>query len=116
MKIGKLNRLMTIQSRSATQDAAGQQIDTWTDVGTLWVNALHQTGAGAIRSRVQTNVSTQLALYSFKCRYASALLLGINNGMRGVLNSLYFDIKDLTLDLENQDEAFLVCEQGGSTG
>ncbi len=36
MRSGRLRHRVTIQSRSATMDAAGGQPDTWTDVATVW--------------------------------------------------------------------------------
>lgn len=97
-------------------DEAGQQLLTWTEIGTLWVNPLHQTGAGAIRSRNQGNVATQLAQYSFKARYASVIALGIANAHRLVVDGLNFDVKDVIRDVARHEEAFLVCEQGGNDG
>lgn len=116
MKIGQLNRLASVQARTDTQDEAGQQLQSWSEIGTLWVGALHQTGMGAIRSRNEGNVSAQLAQYSFKARYASVVALGITNAHRLVLDGLNFDIKDVTRDLARHDEAFLVCMEGGNDG
>jgi SPP1 family predicted phage head-tail adaptor len=44
MRSGDLNRQVTIQARATTQDAAGQQSTTWTDVVT--VNAKIQPLSG----------------------------------------------------------------------
>jgi SPP1 family predicted phage head-tail adaptor len=38
MEIGKLNKRVTFQRRSATLDDYGQQLDAWTEVATVWAN------------------------------------------------------------------------------
>ena len=38
MKAGTLNRRVTIQRRVPGQDEAGQPIDTWEDMATVWAN------------------------------------------------------------------------------
>ena len=38
MDIGQLNRRVTLQSRSATLDAYGQEVNSWVDIATVWAN------------------------------------------------------------------------------
>jgi SPP1 family predicted phage head-tail adaptor len=38
MRAGRLDRRVTLQQRTLAQDAQGQQIETWTDVDTVWAS------------------------------------------------------------------------------
>lgn len=38
MDIGKLDKRITLQTRSATLDAYGQELNSWTDYATIWAN------------------------------------------------------------------------------
>ena len=38
MDIGKLNKRITLQSRSATLDDYGQELNSWSNVATVWAN------------------------------------------------------------------------------
>lgn len=42
--IGLADRRLTIQGLSATQDAAGQPIETWADGLTVWSRLINQSG------------------------------------------------------------------------
>lgn len=62
MRAGRLRRRVTIQSQSTSRDAAGQPVDTWTDVATVWA-AVEDVqgreiirGGGAVTAHVTTTV------------------------------------------------------------
>jgi SPP1 family predicted phage head-tail adaptor len=38
MDIGKLDKRVTLQRRSSTLDAYGQEVNSWTDIATVWAN------------------------------------------------------------------------------
>lgn len=44
MNPGKLNRRITIQSRTVTKDGAGGKIETWADVFDCWAELVKTTG------------------------------------------------------------------------
>ena len=44
MKAGNLDRRITIQALTATQDGAGQPVETWADLATVWANVQHLRG------------------------------------------------------------------------
>lgn len=116
MEAGKLTRQITIERLPSGVDSWGQPYDTWQQVGKLWAHISHETGMGAIRSRSPEGIPTSIARYSFKVRRESLLSLGIDVGMRVSYASMYFDIKTITHNLNKNDESFLICEQGGSSG
>ena len=44
---GRLDRLVTIQTRSTTADAYGTPVETWTDTATVWCGVVYpKTGSG----------------------------------------------------------------------
>jgi len=50
MDIGKLDKRITIQSRSATLDDYGQELNSWSDVATVWANVKPISGREKLRS------------------------------------------------------------------
>ena len=116
MRAGELNRRITIQKRVAGQDEAGQPLDSWEDVGSLWAGIANETGLGAIKSSLQGNVPASIARYSFLVRFQSARELGIDAGMRVIHDGDVFEVKGITRDFDDRDKAFIICEQGGALG
>lgn len=57
MQAGRLNTRMTLQRRTAGQDAAGQPIDGWTDVGPDWADFRVLSGLEAIKADAVTSVT-----------------------------------------------------------
>lgn len=113
MQAGELNRRITIQSRQSGEDAAGQPIDTWVDVASVWANVKGATGMASIRqSGLQDNVSASLNSYSFRIRYRT----GLNAGMRVVMTGVPYDVKQVRMDHAGREWTDLVCEQGGNDG
>lgn len=53
MNIGKLDKQITVQSRSTTKDAYGQELNTWVDIGTVWANVRYIGGREKMRSSVE---------------------------------------------------------------
>lgn len=57
MQAGRLNTRVTLQRRTAGQDAAGQPIDGWADVATTWADFRVLQGLEAIRADATTATS-----------------------------------------------------------
>lgn len=113
MEAGELSRRITIQSRQAGEDAAGQPLLTWVDVVSVWANVKGATGMASIRqSGLQDNVAASLNSYSFRIRYRA----GIDAGMRVLMDGEAFDIKQVRMDHAGKVWADLVCEAGGNDG
>ncbi len=109
MDIGRLNKRITIQSQSASYDAAGQQVDTWTTFATVWANIRHKSGTETIKADVLT--STVKA--SMRIRY----LTGVNAGMRVVYQNTVYRIEAVLPHVEDKRYVDLVVEvlNGSST-
>lgn len=105
MDIGSLNRRITIQSQVGGTDDAGQPLDAWAAVATVWANVLGNTGMGAIKD-VQGNIGASINQYSFRIRFRADL----DSGMRVLYGDDVYDIKEVRLDLEHREWTDLVCE------
>lgn len=113
MKAGNLNRRITIQSRTASVDAAGQPVLTWADVVSVWADIRGATGMGSIRqSEPRDGVAVEMSSYSIRIRYRT----GIDAGMRVVCGSEVFDVKQVRMDIAGREWTDLVCELGGNDG
>jgi SPP1 family predicted phage head-tail adaptor len=63
MKAGALNHLITLQSRSTSQDASGGQLLTWSDVTTVWANVNPLSGRELLAAQaVQSSVSHRITI------------------------------------------------------
>lgn len=84
MQAGHLNRRITLQQRTAGQDATGQPVQTWTDVATVWAGIKAKTGRELdLAKSVQSEVSHTITI-----RYRT----GISAAMRAVLGTRIFNI------------------------
>lgn len=67
MRAGSLDRRVTIQARTLTSDAQGQQIETWSDVATVWGRRLDLRGREFIAAETKQGEAT----CTFEVRYRS---------------------------------------------
>lgn len=113
MKAGDLNRQIVIQSRDSGTDDAGQPVDTWTTLATVWAHILGATGMGSIRqSAVRDGVAVELNSYSFRIRYRT----DVTAAKRVVYGGQNYDVKQVRHDLAGKEWTDIVCELGGAEG
>lgn len=112
----ELTHLVPVQRRADGRDAGGQPLDTWEQVGELWVGFRGETGMGAIRAGLQDNVPASVARYSLLARFDEVRELGIDEGMRIVHDGEVFAVLGVTRDHQHRDRAYIITEQGGATG
>lgn len=105
---GKLNRRVTIQQRIDGQDDAGQPIDVWADVATVWANVAGDTGLATIRA--SGDLPSPVKRYSFRIRFRD----GLDEGMRVIYGAQQYDIKAVRMDFAGREWTDLVCELIGS--
>lgn len=109
LDIGSLNRQITIQAKQSGVDAAGQPVNTWVNVATVWANIKGETGMASIRKTLpRDGVAMSLDAYSFRIRF----LTGIVAGMRVVYEGATFDILQVRMDYAGRIWTDLVCEAG----
>jgi SPP1 family predicted phage head-tail adaptor len=109
MDSGKLNRQVVIQSRDSGTDDAGQPLQTWTTLATVWANILGATGAGTIRAGLE---GVEVNGYSFRIRYRT----DVDAAERVVFGGQNYDVKSVRHDHAGKDWTDLVCEVGGNDG
>lgn len=109
LNAGELDQRITVQSPSATVDALGQRVETWTDVATLKAKATPLRGreffaAGAMQSE---------ATVRFIIRYRT----GITGAMRVVWRGVAHAIVAEPMDVDGQKVALeLMCAAGVRDG
>lgn len=77
MRAGPLNRRVRIERNGGGQDEAGQPIEGWIEVATVWAGVLMLSG----KETAQANAEVGSATGSIRIRYRT----DIDNGMRAVL-------------------------------
>ena len=97
-----LNRVVVIQTPTATQDAAGQPIPTWATLATVWANIRHLSGVESIKADAES--STVKA--SIRIRRGVA----VDASMRVVHGATNYQIRAVLPDEVDRDKIDLVCE------
>jgi SPP1 family predicted phage head-tail adaptor len=98
----RLNQRVKLQSRSATKDGAGQPVETWSDVVTVWASVSDLTGreflaASAERAAVTTRIIIRKRT-------------GVTAAMRVLHGTVVYDI-DAVLDDGNNRTLQLLCKR-----
>jgi SPP1 family predicted phage head-tail adaptor len=101
--IGRLNRRITLQQRTATQDALGQPLDTWSDVATLWADIRHPSGIETVKSAADVSIVKA----SIRIRYRNDL----DADMRVVHGADVYTIQAVLPDDARREYVDLICEQ-----
>lgn len=110
LEAGALRHSVTIQSRSSTQDSAGQPLLTWSDVATVWASIKMLSGVATLRTHADADLSITRA--SIRIRYRA----DVNAGMRVKHGTNYYAIKSVLPDMEGMQYLDLVCHLGGADG
>ena len=113
MDIGRFDKRITLQSRSATLDAYGQQIDSWSDIATVWANVKPIGGREKLKAiQVDSILSHTVAI-----RYnASFMPPRTVDAWRIVYNGRLFNIM-AAMDL-NEERKYIIfdCSEGSIDG
>lgn len=97
----KLNRLVTIEQQSTTQDEIGQPVNTWATVAQVWANIRHVSGLQAIKAGADVSIVKA----SIRIRHMD----GMNAGMRVVAGADKYDIQAVLPEGKSR-YIDLVCE------
>jgi SPP1 family predicted phage head-tail adaptor len=109
LNAGQLDQRITVQSPSASVDALGQRVETWTQVAVLWAKATPLRGreffaAGAMQSE---------AAVKFTIRYRTGITGAMRVLWRGVPHALVAE----PMDVNGQKVALeLMCAAGVRDG
>jgi SPP1 family predicted phage head-tail adaptor len=86
---GKLNRRLTVQSRTFTRDATGGVVETWADAYPVWAELVNHSQDEKLVSDADRNIDTK----QFRIRYKT----GLASGSHRVLYQLkFYDIESVT--------------------
>lgn len=85
MKYSQLDRRITIEQPTITQDAAGQPVPTWSTLVTVWAEKDARLG----NEQVQADQVTSQNLVNWRIRYRT----GITNKMRISYDGNYYGIE-----------------------
>lgn len=98
----RMNDRVTLLKRTAGRDAAGQPIEDWPEVATVWSNVRFQTGAEVMRA----NAETSIVKVSIRIRARA----DIDSTWRARYKSVEYDIKSALPDSDDRAFMFLLCE------
>lgn len=100
----QLRSRVRIESRTSTQDAWGQPVETWTEVVSVWADFRHVSGMESARAGAQISESRA----SVRIRWRT----DITPAMRLVetFTGRVYDIKAVLPDVQRREFVDLVCE------
>lgn len=103
---GRLDRRITVQSKSEAIDAYGQRTLTWSTHLTVWANFFHKTG----KEQEDSSNRSTMKQVEFRTRYHST----ITNEMRILYDSEYYKIEDIK-EIQRQDGLIIICTKLNQT-
>lgn len=89
LRIGTLDRRLTLQSLSTAPDSVGQPVETWTTVATLWGRIMPMPSG----ERFAAQQITGKAMTTFRIRYRD----GVTVKYRMLFDGKTWDINDVRL-------------------
>lgn len=99
----KLNHRVTLLNRSTGRNAAGEKVDAWAELSSIWADVRFQTGAEVLRANAETSV----VRVSIRIRARD----DVDNGMRVRYLAKEYDIESALPDSINSQFMFLVCRR-----
>lgn len=102
MDPGKYRWRCELQAPVTTQDAAGQPIDSWIDLGKVWADIRATGGLEAIKA----GAATSTVQASIRLRYRT----DIDSGMRLIQGSTTYNVLAVLPDFVQKRHVDLVCE------
>jgi SPP1 family predicted phage head-tail adaptor len=108
---GRLNRRVTIQQRSGSDDAWGQPSTGWATLATVWADVRAPRGVSAAEG-LSADREAAPTSYSVRIRYRT----DVTPAMRVVIGAQTMDVSDVILDHAGHEYVDLVCVQGTVDG
>lgn len=115
MRISRLQQRITVQRRSSTLDAYGQEINSWTNIGTVWAEVKPLSGKEKIRANAMV-VESQLT-HQVTVRYSSIFLPSVEaDAWRILFGTRIFNITS-SMNVDEQDKLIIFdCTEGSLDG
>lgn len=113
MNIGRFDKRITIQSRSATLDAYGQEIDSWSDVASVWANVKPISGTEKLKAMQVDSILTHTVAVRYNETFMPPRKV---DAWRIVYNDRIFNIT-AAMDL-NEERKYIIfdCSEGSIDG
>lgn len=101
MRAGKMDRLITLQAFTTTQNDYGEPVETWTTLASVWSERVPLSG----REAFVADQIAALSLVKFRIRYRS----DVNTKIRIIDAGEYYDIRSVGL-IGRNDGLELIAE------
>lgn len=108
MRIGTLNREISLERGTETQDSDGGTVVTWSPIATVWASIRHQSGMETVRTEMPVSVVKA----SIRIRFREDL----DATCRALHGGKTYDIKAVLPDLVGREYVDLSCEVGMNDG
>lgn len=102
MRAGTLNSFVRVEYLTGVQDEAGQPVDEWVELASMWANIRNRSGAEAIRADQEASTVRT----SIRVRWRE----DITADMRIVHGARVYQIKAVLPAEDEGDKVDLVCE------
>lgn len=114
VRAGDLNRLVSVQQRSTTQDAIGGQTHTWTEIKQVYA-AIEVAG---VRAMMAAQALQTAITHTIEVRYDADLFADPRAAakLRIVYGSRNFDVQGMENVQERNRRVVLTCIEGLSEG
>ena len=71
-----MNHRITVQQRTITKDSYGQELDTWTDVATVWANVKPIGGRERLRAMAVEASLTHTVMVRYRQAFTPPIAMG----------------------------------------
>lgn len=105
---GRMRTQVTFLARTTAQDEAGQPVESWSTVATVFADVRGPSGMAAAE-RIAANAETSLTTYSVRIRYRE----DITAGMRAQHGSALMNVAQVVQDIGGRRYTDVVCVAGG---
>lgn len=103
VKAGRLNKKITIQETTQTQNSYGEVIDAWSTYAFIWAS-VEPTSGREFMAAQQINSEITIA---FRTRYLS----GVTAKMRISWDGRLFDIESVINPVEKNEQLLIICRE-----
>ncbi|MDD5585630.1 MAG: phage head closure protein [Alphaproteobacteria bacterium] len=109
MRIGSLQKRLTLQSESLVPDGAGGNAASWVTLATIWAELIPDTGGQAVASNFDRRITHTI-------RMRNPQSVAVKTGMRLVGGSRIFTIRAVVNDGERNRWLEIHAEEDGLLG
>jgi len=110
---GSLNKRVTIERKVPGKDAAGQPIQSWVEVCTVWGRVRTQTGFGFVHAEfIASDAETVRTTASIRIRFRN----GLDTTMRVKVDGVIYEIKAILPDTTGKEFTDIAVAVGANQG